>query len=212
MLGALALTPVSVSAAGKSAFSDAQKKELGEIIGKFISENPETLISSVESYYNKQAESQQAQAGNLDAVPENLEDALTPAFGPKGAKVTVVQFFDYNCGYCKQVVNDFTRLMDGEKNVRFIFKELPILSETSEVAARYALAAHKQGKYVDFHNSLMNHQGPLNEGFIKGTAESLKLDMKKLETDANSQDIRDALARNIDLARSLGVRLSLIHI
>lgn len=203
LFGALALSPISASAAG---FTDAQKKELNEIIGKFIAENPESLISSVENHYNKQAESQEAQSGSLDAIPENLEDAQTPAFGPKDAKVTIVQFFDYNCGYCKQVATDFSRLMDGEKQVRFVFKELPILSQTSEEAARFALAAHKQGKYVDFHNALMNHQGPINTSFLKGTAESIKLDVAKLEKDANSQDIRDALSRNLDLARNLGVR------
>lgn len=205
LLGALVMSPFAVSAAEKSAFTEAQKKELGELVKKIILENPETLISSVETHYNKQAESQQAQAGSVDEIPENMEDELTPAFGPKDAKVTVVEFFDYNCGYCKQVVNDLTRLMKEEK-VRVIFKELPILSETSETAARYALAAHKQGKFLDYHAALMNHQGPISEDFLKSTGESLKLDVKKLETDANTQNVRDALARNIDLARALGVR------
>lgn len=206
MVATLALSPLSASAAEKSAFTDAQKNELNEMIGKFIADNPESLIGSVEKYYNNQAETAQAQTGSLDAIPENMEDAHTPVFGPKDAKVTIVQFFDYNCGYCKQVATDFSRLMDSEKNVRFIFKELPILSDTSELAARYALAAHKQGKYLDFHNALMAHQGPINESFLKGTSQSLKLDVAALEKEVNTQELRDALNANLDLARMLGVR------
>lgn len=207
LLGVFALSPALSSAADtKSAFTEAQKKELNEMFKSFIMGNPETLIASVEGHYNKQAESQAAQEGSLDEVPEDLVDANTPAFGPKDAKVTVVEFFDYNCGYCKQVANDLGRVMDEEKNVRYVFKELPILSATSEVAARYALAAHKQGKFIDFHMALMNYQGPMSEEFMKKTAEGLKLDMKKLEQDADSQELRDALNKNVGVARALGVR------
>lgn len=207
LLGALVLAPAFVSAQdSKSAFTDAQKKELAKVIETFILDNPETLIASVEAHYNKQAESQAAQTGSLDEVPEDIVDANTPAFGPENAKVTVVEFFDYNCGYCKQVVNDLSRTMEENKDVRFVFKELPILSETSEAAARYALAAHKQGRYLDFHSALMNHRGGISEELLKKTAETLKLDVKKLEKDADSQDIRDALMGNMALARSLGVR------
>lgn len=207
LLGVFALSPALASAADtKSAFTEAQKKELSKMFESFILENPETLIASVEGHYNKQAESQAAQEGSLDEVPADLVDANTPAFGPADAKVTVVEFFDYNCGYCKQVANDLGRLMDEEKNVRYVFKELPILSATSEVAARYALAAHKQGKFIDFHMALMNYQGPISEDFLKKTAEGLKLDMKKLAKDADSQELRDALNKNVSAARALGVR------
>jgi len=188
-------------------FTAAQKAALDSQIKDFIMANPQILISSVESYYNKQNQQKEAQEGPLKDFPAGLLDyPNTPSVGPKDAKVTVVEFFDYNCGYCKQVVNDVQRLTDEDKTVRVVFKDLPILSDTSETAARYALAANKQGKYMPYHVALLEHQGPITEDFLIATAKTVGLDADKLKKDANTQDVRDVLSKNVDLARTLGVR------
>ena len=194
------------SAAG-SAFTDAQRTELTSLIRQFIVDNPQALIASVESFYNKQNEEKAKQEGKLDKVPSGLYDApLTPSIGPKDAKTTVVYFFDYNCGFCKQVDTDFSRLISEEKNVRFLFKDLPILNESSELAARWALAADKQGKYMDFHNALMQRSGSIDEAALTALAKEKGLDAAKLKVDAADSSISEALQKNLDLARSVGVR------
>jgi len=194
------------AAAPASAFTEKQRAELNDLIKSYINAHPEVLVSSVEAYYNKQAETKQAQEGTMQQNPADLVDANTPFVGPKDSKVLVVEFFDYNCGYCKQVAGDVERLLSEDKTIKFAYKELPILSQSSEVASRYALAANKQGKYLAFHNAVMDHQGPINEDYLVATAKSVGLDVDKLKKDANSQDVKDILSKNLDQARILGVR------
>jgi protein-disulfide isomerase len=201
----LAATPAF--AADKAAFTDAQKTAMDAEIKQYILDNPQLLISSVEAYYNKQKQTQQDQEGPLKTFPAGLLDFPgTPSVGPKDAKVSVVEFFDYNCGYCKQVANDVERLIDENKSVRVIFKDLPILADSSEVAARYALAANKQGKYLQYHMALLQHQGAISETMLLDTAKTVGLNTDQLKKDANTQDVRDMLNKNLDLARTLGVR------
>lgn len=197
----------AAKAAPSAVFTDKQRAAIDAAIKAYIMDNPQILISSVEAYYNTQAETKKVQEGPITQFPAGLLDYPgTPTVGPDDAQVSVVEFFDYNCGYCKQVANDVDRLINEEKNVRVIFKELPILSETSEEASRYALAADKQGKYLEYHKALMNHQGSINEDVLTKTAKDIGLNVEQLKKDANTQDIRDQLAKNVELARELGVR------
>lgn len=194
-------------AASKSAFTDVQRSELNAMIKQFILDNPQVMITSVENYYNKQNDAKKAQEGSLNQVPAGLyDDPRSPWAGNKDAKFVIVEFFDYNCGFCKQVASDVDRLIKEEKNIKFIFKELPILSEMSEVASRYALAANMQGKYLEYHDALMSHQGPFDPSFLEQTGKDLGLDVAKLKKDADSQDVRDTLNKNMELARILGAR------
>ncbi len=189
--------PMARAEETKSTFSDAQRAELTSLIRTFIVDNPQALIASVESFYNKQNAEKEKQEGRMDEVPTGLYDsALTPAIGPKDAKLTVVYFFDYNCGFCKQADSDFSRVISEEKNVRFLFKELPILNESSETASRWAIAADKQGKYLDFHSGLMQHQGRLDEAALESVAKAKGLDVAKLKVDAADPAVNEALQKN----------------
>ncbi len=199
--------PAAQAQDAKSAFSDAQRAELTSLIRQFIVDNPQALIASVEGFYNKQNENTEKQQGRMEEVPQGLYDApLTPVVGPKDAPFTIVYFFDYNCGFCKQVDTDFARLIGEEKNIRFLFKELPILNETSELASRWAIAADKQGKYQEFHSGLMQRQGRIDEAALEEIAKAKGLDVAKLKVDAADTAISEALQKNVELARSLGVR------
>jgi protein-disulfide isomerase len=191
------------------AFTPAQKTEIENIIKTYITAHPDVMISSVETYYNKkQAESNADQGGKVDnAPPSLLNDPNSPTIGPKDAKVAVIEFFDYNCGYCKQVASDVERLVKENKDkVKFVFKELPILADSSKVAARYALAANKQGKYWEFHSLVMLHQGPMDESYLNSAAKDAGVDLDKLKKDIDSPEIIDELSKTVDLARALGVR------
>lgn len=207
---AVAAAPVAAAAAPAQAavFTSEQRAAIDAQIKLFLKNNPQDLIGSVEAYYNKQADTKSIQQGSLTELPAGLLDyPLTPYVGPKDAKVAVVEFFDYNCGYCKQVAQDMKRVIDEEKGtVKFLFKELPILADSSELAARYALASNKQGKYLEYHLALMQHTGGITEGVLETLAKNVGLDVAKLKVDSESQDVRDALAKNLELARALGVR------
>lgn len=208
LLGAFFLAAPAVRAQdAKSNFSDAQRAELTSLIRQFIVDNPQALIASVESFYNKQTAEAKEQEGRLEKTPEGLLDSpLSPVIGPKDAKFSIVYFFDYNCGFCKQVDADLNRVISEEKNIKFVFKELPILNESSEIAARWAVAANNQGKYQEFHSALMQRQGKIDETVLETIAKEKGLDVAKLKVDAASPDIRDALQKNLDMARELGVR------
>jgi protein-disulfide isomerase len=201
---AQAADPAATTEEAVGTFSASEKSEIENIVKAYILANPGVLIESLQT---DAANEQKPQTGRLDNIPAGLYDyPLTPFVGPKDAKLVVVQFFDYNCGFCKRVVPDFMRLMGEETDVKFMFKELPILSAESEIAARYALAANKQGKYIEFHTAVMEHPGQVSQRVLDEAAAEVGLDVAKLKRDAEGQDIQDALQKNMDLARSLGVQ------
>lgn len=186
-------------------FTDAQKIELGAVIKDYILANPQVLVQSLQTITGDAA--QKPANGRMDAVPDGLYNyPMTPFVGPKDAKLVVVEFFDYNCGFCKRVVPDLMKIVGEQPDVKFMFKELPILSAESEVAARYALAANKQGKYMEYHSALMEHQGPVTQELLDQKAKDVGLDMTKLKADAEGADVKAALQKNVDLARELGVQ------
>jgi protein-disulfide isomerase len=119
--------------------------------------------------------------------------------------VTVVEFFDYNCGYCKTMFPSLMDVLEEDGNVRLVLKELPILGPASEVAAKAALAARKQGKYGEFHRALITHRGSLTEPVIYQVALDTGLNVDRLRADMKDKGIADIIARNRDLARELQV-------
>jgi protein-disulfide isomerase len=126
------------------------------------------------------------------------------AGNPKG-DVTVVEFFDYRCGYCKRVTPVLKELMAGDPNLRVVFKELPILSPESNLAAKAALAAEAQGKYLPFHEALMASDSSLSMPDILQLATALKLDTAKLQADMNKPEIQAAIQKNHALAQAVGI-------
>ena len=130
---------------------------------------------------------------------------MTPEHGnPKGDAV-VVEFFDYQCGYCKRVLPSFMEVIDSDKNLRVIWKELPILGPVSRFAARAAMASDKQGKYLEYHIALMTLRGRLTEKRVMETAKSVGLDMGRLIEDMRSPKIDRYLDETLQLAESLGI-------
>ena len=188
--------------------TEAEKEAIREEIELFIKNNPKLLVDTVKKYSEEQAASRREPE---DAVIENLPEGLAtegiaPFIGNPDATVTVVEFFDYNCGFCKRVVNDVSELVEVEDDVKVVFREMPILGDSSQIAARYALAASKQGKYVEFHNALMKYSGRIDEDVIMRITDELGLDKDKLFEDVNSPDVTETLSTNMLFARELGVR------
>ncbi|NUB24814.1 DsbA family protein [Azospirillum brasilense] len=192
----------------QSPMDDAQRKAVEEVVRDYILKNPEIILEAVDSLQKRQkmAEEQKAKtalAENKAALFQNPADPV--AGNPKG-DVTVVEFFDYQCGYCKAVQADTERLIKDDGKLRFVFKEFPILSPASLTAAKAALASRGQGKYLEFHNALMAHRGQLDDDVIQRLAKSVGLDTDKLKKDMNSPEVLKVIAANQALAEELGIR------
>jgi len=180
------------------------KTEIQQIVEEYIKQNPEVILKSVSAYQDRSATESRADAmaTQHEAI---FNDPDTPTFAKGAADVTIVEFFDYNCGYCKRAYPVIQALMEEDKNLRFIFKEMPILHETSDLAAKWALAAHKQDKYLEFHHALMQHSGKYDANTMEKISESLDLNIVRMKQDANSTEIEKALVKNRNLARALAI-------
>ncbi len=189
------------------AFNAAQKTEIETVIRDYLMKNPQVLVEALQEYQNRQGELQaEAAKGKIKEYESFLHDPSAPSTGNPKGDVTVVEFFDYNCGYCKHAIDDVQKLIDGDKNVRIVFRDYPILSEASNTASRYALAAGKQGKYWEFHQKLMKFAGEKNDTTYEGLAKDLGLDYAKLKQDAESKEIREMLEKNIEVARAMSIQ------
>lgn len=187
-------------------FSAAQKEEIGVIIKEYLAENPEIVMESLNKH-REDMEQQQAVAAteNLSKHKDFLTAADAPSAGNPKADVTIVEFFDYNCGYCKRAIPDVLKTLEADKNVRFVFHEMPILGPSSLTAAQWALAAHKQGKYFEYHRALMEHNGPKDDASLENIAKDLGLDVEKMKTDVKSDDVQKMISDSMSAARDLDI-------
>lgn len=208
MSSLLLLPACAQDSASADSSAAVSRGEVREIIRDYLMENPEIIEEAlVELSARQKAEDERAArealAANADALYNNAADFT---IGPDDAEVTVVEFFDYRCGYCKRSVDFVAGLpasYDG--NVRVVFKELPILSPESRQAALAALAAGKQGKYFEMHVALMEHRGNYTDPEINALAAEVGVDVEQMRADMSSDAVQKQLADAAVLARELGV-------
>jgi protein-disulfide isomerase len=144
------------------------------------------------------------------ALKEHATELYRPAGSPivgnlKG-DVPVIEFFDYNCGYCKKALSELSHLIDKDKKVRVILKEFPILAKGSEEASRVALAAKMQGKYWEFHRAMLESQGQANEASALRIAEKIGLDMARVKKDMASAEVKKEIDDTRQLATKMGIQ------
>lgn len=171
-----------------------------------ILENPEIVMEAIDLLREReeaaQAEATRATIAELgDAL---LRDPQAPVIGNPDGDVTIVEFFDYNCPYCKRASGEVRSLIDGDANLRVVYREWPILGEGSLFAARAALAARAQGRYEDLHWALMADQTRKDEAAVLRIAESVGIDIDRLRADMSDPAIDAHIARSNELAQSLG--------
>ena len=193
--------------ANAAEFNEAQRTELGGIIREYLLQNPEILVEVSKELEKRQQLAEEEQ--RVGALAENAAEIFHSgkdlvAGNPNGA-VTMVEFFDYNCGWCKKSVGEVLRMLDGDKELRFVLKEFPIFGEESEYAARAALASQAQGKYWPFHLALLQHEGKVSKETVDEIAVQQGLDLAKLKTDMESKAIYTQIEQNQQLAKSLAI-------
>lgn len=204
---AQAATP-EASAKAAEVFSPEQRQAIGAIIKEYLLANPEVFLE-VQSALEARMEEIQAKKLQAAISAQSEEIYRSPgapvAGNPKG-DITVVEFFDYNCGYCKRAFGDVAKLIDKDTKVKLVLKELPILSKGSEEAARVALAAKAQGKYWEVHRALITLRGQANEATALAAAEKAGVDMAKLKADMKGDAVTQEIARVRELAQSMGIQ------
>ena len=178
---------------------EINKDNIDTIIKKFLKKNPELLKSTLDNYKVSLEKQKKQHAINL------LKDVNNPGVFSKQADITIYEFFDYNCGYCKSVVRTIMDVLSEDKKINFVFVELPILSEQSYFAAKAALASKNQNLYNKFHISLMKINGRVNEEKVFSTAKKIGLDIDQLKKDINSPEIEQQLVKNREIAKLLGL-------
>jgi protein-disulfide isomerase len=204
------LVTAPLVASAQDNFSAGQKQELHGIIRDYLLNNPEILNQMVEKLQTSEREQQMQESRK--AVASNsthlFKSATDPVAGNPDGNVTMVEFFDYNCGYCKRAVSDVLRLTEEDKNLRIVMKEFPILSEGSVIASRAALAAREQGKYWELHLALMAASGGVDsEAKVMQIASDAGLDVDRLKADMKSKaaEIETIIKDNRELAQALGI-------
>lgn len=202
----LSLTAVTLPAAAEPAQMD--RKAVEQIVRDYILQNPEIITEAITIL--QQREEEQASQAVSQAVKANQQELTrspgSPVLGNPKGDVTLVEFFDYQCGYCKRAHPQRSAAVKDDGKVRVVMKEFPILGPASVEASKAALAAAKQGKYAEMHEALITQQGPLNNDVIRDVARKVGLDMDRLEKDMKSADVQAEIDANYKLAQALNIR------
>lgn len=206
VLSLLLATAVCFGGASGSAAADPalSKPEVEAVVRDYIANNPKAILDSISAYQKKTMEARQdgAVEKNRDMI---FKDAGSPEVGDAAGDVTVVEFLDYNCHFCKSAFTTVQSLLEKDKKVRVIFKDFPILGPTSETAAKWVLAAKKQNKYFEFHTLLMNNKDPISDDVLAKMAKDLGLDVERMKKDAADKDIEQQIEKNRALASNMGI-------
>jgi protein-disulfide isomerase len=189
--------------------SDAQKKDVEALIGDYLRAHPEVILESVRAMQEREQATQiKRQQESLVSRRQEIErDPAAPVIGNPNGTVTVTEFFDYRCGYCKAVFPSVQKLLKDDPNVRYVMKELPILSPESRIASKLALAVWKNEpkRYQDLHTRLMSAQGDFSERRIFAIAKEAGVDVDRAKRGMDAPEIEQALAANLELAQALGI-------
>ena len=198
----------AATAAPAQTTGDLDREAVEQIVREYILANPEIIVEAIQILQARDEQaSRDAQRTALTELSDTIFNSPTsPWMGEADADVVIVEFFDYECGYCARVLDDVFALSDEDPSLRVVFKELPILTPMSMLAARAALASRSQDLYVPYHNALMGHQGPLSEGAIFDIAAEVGLDVDQLRTDMESEEVIGEIQTNLQLAEAIGVR------
>ena len=186
--------------------ADLSVQQIEKIVREYLLREPEIIYQALEELQRRQAEAEAArqQAAIAENRSELLKDPASPVGGNPDGDVTLVEFFDYRCAYCRRVVSSMRALLDEDRDLRVVFKELPVLGPDSERAARAALASRRQGGYVPFHFALMAAEDLSLQG-IRAAAEAVGLDPDRLEADMSAPEVNAAIQANYALANELGI-------
>jgi protein-disulfide isomerase len=200
-----------LSAVSAQSFNDTQRSDIEAIVRNYLVTHPEVLEEAMNELSKRQAAAEQAKheasiAQNADAIFNSPRGVV---LGNKDGDVTFVEFFDYNCGFCKRAMTDMLDLMKEDSKLKVVLKEFPVLSDGSVDAAKVAVAVRMQDptgqKYLDFHQKLLGGRGPADKARAIAAAKEAGLDPAKIEKDLASPEVKATIEENFKLAEDMGL-------
>jgi protein-disulfide isomerase len=208
---ALLIAVAAAVPARAQSFSDAQRGEIERIVKEYLVAHPEVLqevIAEIEKRQNA-AELEKQIAGVRQHKEVLFNSAHQVTLGNPKGNVTMVEFFDYNCGYCKRALPDMLQLLKTDPNLKVVLKEFPVLGPGSLEAAQVAVAARMQDatgeKYLDFHQRLLGGRGPADKARALAAAKDAGFDMARIEKDLASEEVQETLRETKDVADAIGL-------
>jgi protein-disulfide isomerase len=202
----IALMATALARAEPAAAADLSVEQIEKIVRDYLLREPKVVFEAVQELQRQEAEATAVRQRAAIAANQKklMDDPQTPVGGNPDGDVTVVEFFDYRCTYCRRVVASVRELMDEDRGLRVVFKDMPVLGPDSVRAARAALASRKQDGYVPFHFALMASDD-LSLAGIRATAKGLGLNPDQLEADMDAPDVNAVIEANYALAHELGI-------
>lgn len=199
---------LSDAAEQDAAFSKDQKAAIETIVHDYLLANPSILKDMSQAMQATEMKSMMENA--TKAIAEN-KDALfndkdLPFIGAADGDVVMVQFYDYQCHYCKMALETVQTLIKADPKLKVVLVDFPILSEDSNTASAAAIASAKQGKYADFYPAVMGYQGRLDKATIEKLAASAGVDVEQMKKDMESAEVKERIARNHELGGKIGIR------
>lgn len=201
----------SPSVQAQSSFNDAQRKDIEKIVREYLLRQPEVLQEVVAEMEKKQAAADaDKHKGAISGLKEEIfNSSRQVTLGNPQGDVTLVEFFDYNCGYCKRALTDMLELLKSDPKLKFVLKEFPVLGPGSTEAAQVAIAVRMQDKtgkkYLDFHQKLLGNRGQIDKARALAAAKDAGLDMARLDKDLQSPEVKASLEEAMKLAEALGI-------
>jgi protein-disulfide isomerase len=204
-LAAGMLLPMAVQAA--DSFTPAQRSEIVRILRDALVKDPSILRDAVEALQASEKGQEEASVrASLAANRDKLIDPADPVIGNPAGDVTIVEFFDVRCTYCKRLEAPMAELMKHDPNIRLVYKDLPVLGPASVLGAKALLAAQKQGRYEPMRDALMHTSIPITKDSLRAEAERLGLDWTKMSQDMDAADVDARIQKNLKLASVLGIQ------
>jgi protein-disulfide isomerase len=207
----LLMATLTAGNASAQALSAPQRTEVEGIIKDYLLKHPELIEEVMKELEKRQtaAETAKAQKAITDNAQTLFDSPRQVTLGNPKGDVTMVEFFDYNCGYCKRALSDMLDLMKSDPNLKVVLKEFPVLGEGSMQAAQVAVALNMQDKggkkYLDFHQKLLGARGAADKAKAMAAAKDAGADMARLEKDMASPDVKATLEETFKLAEPLGL-------
>jgi protein-disulfide isomerase len=208
---ALVIAVAAAAPARAQSFNDAQRGEIERIVKDYLVAHPEVLQEVMSELEKKQtaAETEKQVAGVRAHREVLFNSAHQVTLGNPQGDVTMVEFFDYNCGYCKRALGDMLQLLKTDPKLKVVLKEFPVLGPGSKEAAEVAVAARMQDKsgkkYLEFHQKLLGGRGPADKARALAAAKDAGFDMARLEKDMTSDEVKVTLDENLRVAEAIGL-------
>lgn len=209
LLFAMVTLVCATSTSAKETMNESDRKEVEAIVQDYLIRNPEVIMRAIQSYQIKMESEKRKQVNKeLEILNSELnKNSGSPVIGNPEGDITIVEFFDYRCGYCKRVFPTIQSLLKEDRNIRYVLKELPILGPDSVFASQAALAVWNStpDKYMSFHSALMASRGNLNAEKVIKIAKNLAIDAEALTKNMKNKSVDKELSMNMQLSQRLDI-------